>query len=158
MNHYTQILNYIYELANSDPLVNEITQGQADKAMFDKITMFPLVHISVGDFTFGDKARVLIWDVDIMVLKKRQNKNEETTDNFYFNTNEVDNLNETAAIINRLVSRLIADLAKKKIVATVIGNAEKFDEFYGNPRDGYFINLSLEVPNNEISLCQYPIV
>ena len=157
LNHYTQILNYIKELAESDPLVNEITQGQADKAMFDKITIFPLVHIHVGGFTFGESARTLIWDVTIGAMKKRQNKNEQTTDSFYFNTNEVDNFNETSAIINRLVSRLVADLEKRKINISVIGGAEKQDEMYGADKDGYVIDLSLELPNNEIALCQYPL-
>ena len=157
LNHYTEILNYIKQLADSDPLVNEVAQGQVDKKMFDKITVFPLVYISINGFEFGSEARTVIWDVDLLALKKRQNKNEETSDSFYFNTNEVDNYNETFAIINRLVSRLVSDLAKKKINVSVIGSAEKLDEFYGEERDGFAINISLEVPNNEIALCQYPI-
>tara|TARA_R110000851_G_scaffold50558_1_gene120740 strand:- start:655 stop:1131 length:477 start_codon:yes stop_codon:yes gene_type:complete len=157
MNHYTQILKYIKELAESDPLVNKVTQGEASKAMFDKITLFPLVHISVGGFSFGEDARTVIWDVIIGAMKQRQNTNEQTTDNYYLNTNEVDNFNETSAIINRLVSRINADLSKSKINVSVIGNAEKQDEEYGADKDGYVINLSLEIPNNEVNLCQYPI-
>ena len=91
-------------------------------------------------------------------MKQRQNTNEQTTDNFYLNTNEVDNFNETSAIINRLVSRINADLSKSKINVSVIGNAEKQDEEYGADKDGYVINLSLEIPNNEVNLCQYPLV
>ena len=157
MNHYTQILKYIKELAESDPLVNKVTQGEASKAMFDKITLFPLVHIYVGGFSFGEDARTVIWDVIIGAMKQRQNTNEQTTDNYYLNTNEVDNFNETSAIINRLVSRINADLSKSKINVSVIGNAEKQDEEYGADKDGYVINLSLEIPNNEVNLCQYPI-
>jgi len=157
LNHYTQLLTYIKELSDSDPLVNEVTQGEASKAMFDKITMFPLVHIYIGGFTFGTEARTLIWDVTIGALKKRDNTNEQTTDSFFFNTNEVDNFNETSAILNRLVSRMVADLSKSKIDVSVIGSADKMDEMYGEDKDGYVINLSLEIPNDTISLCQYPI-
>jgi hypothetical protein len=157
LNHYTEILIYIKELADSDPLVNKVTQGEADKKLFDKITLFPLVHIYVGGFSFGDEAKTVIWDVTIGALKKRQNTNEQTTDNFFLNTNEVDNFNTTSAILNRLVSRLSADLIKKKIKTSVIGNAEKMDEMYGSDKDGYVVNVSLEVPNNVINLCQYPI-
>ena len=157
MNHYTQILKYIKELAESDPLVNKVTQGEASKAMFDKITLFPLVHVYVAGFSFGEDARTVIWDVIIGAMNQRQNTNEQTTDNYYLNTNEVDNFNETSAIINRLVSRINADLSKSKINVSVIGNAEKQDEEYGADKDGYVINLSLEIPNNEVNLCQYPI-
>lgn len=157
MNHYTQILSYIKELADSDPLVNKVTQGEASKAMFDKVTLFPLVHISVGGFNYGENFKTLIWDVSIGALKKRDNTNEQTTDSFYFNTNEVDNFNETSAIINRLASRLNADLDKKKIKVTTAGGSDKLDEMYGADKDGYVINLSIEVPNDTISLCQYPI-
>ena len=157
LNHYTQLLTYIKELAYSDPLVNEVTQGEASKAMFDKINIFPLVHIYIGGFTFGAEARTLIWDVTIGALKQRENTNEQTTDNFFLNTNEVDNFNETSAILNRLVSRMNADLSKSKIDVSVIGSAEKMDEMYGADKDGYVINLSLEIPNDTINLCQYPI-
>jgi len=158
MNHYTQILKYIKELAESDPLVNKVTQGESDKKMFDKITLFPLVHIYVGDFSFGEEMRTVIWEVDLVALKQRNNTNEKTTDNFYLNTNEVDNFNETSAIINRLVSRINSDLSKTKIKLSVSKTAGKLDEFYGSSKDGYGIGLSLELPNNIVNLCQYPIV
>lgn len=157
LNHYTQILTYIKELADSDPLVNKVTQGEASKAMFDKITLFPLVHIYIGGFAYGEQARTVIWDVIIGAMEKRENTNEQTTDNFFLNTNEVDNFNTTFSIVNRLVSRLNADLSKKKIDVAVIGNAEKQDEMYGADKDGYVVHLSLEVPNDTINLCQYPI-
>jgi hypothetical protein len=157
MNHYTQILSYIKELAESDPLVNKVSQGEADKKMFDKITLFPLVHIYVGGFNYGDNYKTLVWDVTIGALKQRDNTNEQTTDNFYFNTNEVDNFNETAGIVNRLVGRLAADLNKKKIKVTSSGGSDKLDQMYGEDKDGFVINLSIEVPNDTINLCQYPI-
>ena len=157
MNHYTQILSYIKELADSDPLVNKVTQGEADKKLFDKITLFPLVHIYVGGFSYGENYKTLVWDVTIGALQQRNNTNEQTTDNFYFNTNEVDNFNETSGIINRLVSRLAADLDKKKIKVTSSGGSDKLDEMYGEDKDGYVVSLSIEVPNDTINLCQYPI-
>ena len=157
MNNPTYILDYIQKLAHSDPLVNEVTTDETDKAMFDKITMFPLLHISIGDFSYGDEFRTVIWQVDLLAVKVRQNKNEQTTDSFLGNTNKPDNFNETFAILNRLVSRIGADLDKKKNKVSTIGNGEPLDEFFGSQRDGFVISLSLELPNNEISLCQYPI-
>ena len=157
MNHYTEILSYIKQLADSDPLVNTVSQGEADKKLFDKVTMFPLVHIYVGGFTYGENYKSLVWEVIIGALKQRENTNEQTSDNFYFNTNEVDNFNETSAIINRLVSRLAADLNKKKIKVITSGGSDKLDEMYGEDKDGYVVSLSIEVPNDTINLCQYPI-
>ena len=74
-------------MADSDPLVNTVSQGEADKKLFDKVTMFPLVHIYVGGFTYGENYKSLVWEVTIGALKQRENTNEQTSDNFYFNTN-----------------------------------------------------------------------
>ena len=106
MNHYTQILSYIKQLADSDPLVNTVSQGEADKKLFDKVTMFPLVHIYVGGFTYGENYKTLVW---------------------------------------------------KKIKVITSGGSDKLDEMYGEDKDGYVVSLSIEVPNDTINLCQYPI-
>ena len=155
LNHYTEILTYIKGLADSDPLVNKVTEGEEDEEFFDKITLFPLVHIYLGDWSFGEGERTIIYDAQIGALKQRQNTNEQTTDSFFGNTNRVDNYNETSAILIRLVSRMSANLAKNKIYVNQTSKAKKMKQNSGNPRDGYIIELSIEVPNDTINLCQY---
>jgi len=47
MNGYTQILNYIKELA--ELLVNKVTKVELDKIDQNKKNIFPLLNISIGD-------------------------------------------------------------------------------------------------------------
>lgn len=157
LNHYTQITEFIKQLAESDPLVNKVTQGFADEIAFDKMVLYPLVHLFVSNFTLAENGSTVLWDVQIGAMKMRDVTNEITTDNYYKNTNEVDNFNETSAILIRLVSRIIAEFESKKITVSSISSAEKLALEYGKNLDGYIMGLTLEIPNTDISLCQYPL-
>ena len=157
LNHYTQITEFVKQLAESDPLVNQITQGFADEIAFDKMVLFPLVHLFVGNFSIAENGSTVLWDVQIGAMQKRDINTEVNTDSYYKNNNEVDNFNETSAILIRLVSRLIAEFESKKITVSSVSQAEKLALSYGKDLDGYIMGLTLEIPNTDISLCQYPI-
>jgi hypothetical protein len=157
LNHYTQITEFIKQLAESDPLVNKITQGLADEIAFDKMVLFPLVHLFVGNFTLAQNGSTVLWDVQIGAMQRRDTNKTVNTDTYYKNNNEVDNFNETSAILIRLVSRLIAEFESKKITVSEMSPAEKLAEDFGEDLDGYIMGLTLEIPNTDISLCQYPL-
>jgi len=157
LNHYTQITEFVKQLAESDPLVNQITQGFADEIAFDKMVLFPLVHLFVGNFSIAENGSTVLWDVQIGAMQKRDINTEVNTDSYYKNNNEVDNFNETSAILIRLVSRLIAEFESKKITVSSVSQAEKLALEYGKDLDGYVMGLTLEIPNTDISLCQYSL-
>ena len=154
LNHYTQITEFVKQLAESDPLVNQITQGFADEIAFDKMVLFPLVHLFVGNFSIAENGSTVLWDVQIGAMQKRDINTEVNTDSYYKNNNEVDNFNETSAILIRLVSRLIAEFESKKITVSSVSQAEKLALEYGKDLDGYVMGLTLEIPNTDVSLCQ----
>ena len=157
LNHYTQITEFVKQLAESDPLVNKVTQGFADEIAFDKMVLFPLVHLYVGNFSIAENGSTVLWDVQIGAMQRRDTNKKISEDTYYKNNNEVDNFNETSAILIRLVSRLIAEFESKKITVGSVSSAEKLALSYGKDLDGYIIGLTLEIPNTDISLCQYPI-
>lgn len=158
LNHYTQITEFVRQLLETDPLVNTITQGFAEELAFDKITLFPLVHLFVGNFSISDTGQVVNWDIEVTALNQRDTNKEINTDSYYKNNNEVDNFNETSAILIRLVTRIISEFESRKITVSSVSSAQKVTLDYVKDLDGYSQALTLELPNNEINLCQYPIL
>ena len=156
MNHYTQILNYIKELAESDPLVNKVTQDDVDKVDLNKMSMLPLVHIALNNGSFSNGSTVNL-TIELAALSIVVNTNEQTTDPFFLNTNEVDVYGETLAILNRIFSRMTADLSKSKIRTTQNPSYRKIESIGQNNLTGWLLTIDVEMPNNEMNLCQYPI-
>lgn len=156
LNHYTELLYYIKELADSDPLVNKVTQGEIEKIDLNKMTLFPLVHISITGGSFSNGSTVL-FNVQLGAMAVRDVNKKINTDEFFLNDNEVDNLNDTLAILNRIWTRMATDFASRDIVATENPNLEIFKEEGKNTLDGWVLNFDVELPNNVLSLCQYPL-
>ena len=156
MNHYTELLNYIKELADSDPLVNKVTQGNADEIDFNKMNLTPLVHISINAGSFTNGSSVIL-NVELAAVNVVDINKEVNTDEFYFNDNRVDNLNETMAIINRIWSRMTTDFERKNIVASENPSFDEIEGIGSNALNGWSISFNVEMPNEQLSLCQYPI-
>ena len=156
MNHYTELLNYIKELADSDPLVNKVTQGNADEIDFNKMNLTPLVHISINAGSFTNGSSVIL-NVELAAVNVVDINKEVNTDEFYFNDNRVDNLNETMAIINRIWSRMTTDFERKNIVASENPSFDEIEGIGSNALNGWNISFTVEMPNEQLSLCQYPI-
>ena len=156
MNHYTELLNYIKQLADSDPLVNKVTQGDAEEIDFNKMNLTPLVHISIGAGSFSNGSTVNL-NVELSAVSVVDINKEINTDEFYFNDNKVDNLNECLAILNRIWSRMATDFEKKNIVASENPSFDEIEGIGSNALNGWNLSFSVEMPNQQLRLCQYPI-
>jgi uncharacterized Ntn-hydrolase superfamily protein len=157
MNHYTELLNYIIELAGTDPLVNKVTQGNAEEIDFNKMNLTPLVHISIGAGSFTNGSSVVL-NVELAAVALVDVNTEINTDQFYFNNNRVDNLNECLAILNRIWSRMATDFEKKNIIASENPGFDEIEGMGSNALNGWNLSFTVEMPNKQLSLCQYPIV
>ena len=151
LNHYTELLYFIKELADSDPLVNTVTQGEFDKLDLDKMNIFPLVHISIGDASFGSST--VSFDVQIGAYSVRDINTEITTDKFWRQDNEVDNLNETLAVLNRIWNKMNKVFYEKEIKASDNPPAQQVLEEGTNMLDGWILSFSVTMPNTTILLC-----
>ncbi len=154
MNHYTELLIYLKTLFEKDPLVNVVTQGIQEKSALDKMTLFPLVNLEVsgGSFTNGS---TIVLSVTITVTDQRDVNKEINVDRFWNNDNEVDNMNETLAILNRAWSDLYRDFTREGITASE--NPSLTPVYYKGKSilDGWEISFDVSMPNKTLSLCQY---
>ena len=81
LNHYTELLRYIKQLLEADELVNTITQGDFDKIDLDKMNIYPLVHIYIGDASFSN-GQTINFNVSIGAMSARDTNKELNTDKF----------------------------------------------------------------------------
>lgn len=153
MNHYTQLLYYIKQLAETDVLVNTVTQGDFERLDLDKKNIFNLVHIflSQAQFTNGNTVN---FTVQVGAFGLRDINKEVVDDKFWLQDNEVDNLNTTLAILNRLWLKMYVDFEKNNITASENPTLEPQVFTRGNLLDGWIMTFEVEMPNTIINLCE----
>ena len=153
MNHYSQLLYYIKQLAEEDENVNHVTKGNLTEADVDKMIIPPLVNIDInsGSFTNGNTVN---FTVELACLAQRDKVNEVRTDDFWLQDNEADNLNETHAILNRIWLKMYRDFEKENITASE--NPSLTAILFGTAKvlDGWLLTFDVEMPNTTINLCQ----
>jgi len=153
MNHYTQLLYYIKQLAEADVLVNTVTQGDFERLDLDKKNIFNLVHIfiSQAQFTNGNTVN---FSVQIGAFGIRDINKEIVTDKFWLQDNEVDNMNTTLAILNRIWLKMFTDFEKNNITASENPTLEPQLFTRANLLDGWIMTFDVEMPNTIINLCE----
>jgi len=152
MNQYTQILYYIKQLAESDILINTVTQGEFDRLDLNKGNLFPLVHIAItsGGFTNGQTVK---FTIEIAALAVRDKVNETVTDKFWLQDNEVDNMNEMLAVLNRMWTIMYRDFESNDITASENPSLTPLFESKKNLLDGWLLTFDIELPNTTLYLC-----
>ena len=153
MNHYTTLLYYIKQLAEGDEFVHTVTRGKMEDVDLEKQNIYPLLHIDIldGGFTNGQTVK---FNVEIACLSIRDINNELITDKFWKQDNEVDNHNVTHAIVNRLWTSMYRDFADNNITASENPALEKITFGEVNLLDGWLLGFEVEMPNQELNLCQ----
>lgn len=154
MNQYTQILYYLKELAERDGFVNTVKQGEISELDIEKTNIYPLVNIAVtgGGFTNGS---TILFNIDLRCLTIRDINKEVVNDKFWKNDNEVDNLNETLAVLNRMWTTMYRDFDENNITASENPTLEPLIYDEKNILDGWVLTFTIEVPNTTLNLCQY---
>lgn len=152
MNQYSTLLYYIKSLADADVFVNTVTQGEQDEIDLDKATIFPLLHVSITGASFTNGSTVK-FNVQISCLDIRDVNKEVNTDKFWQHDNEVDNLNETLAVLNRVWLNMYRDFVENDITASENPSLIPLFEVRKNLLDGWQMDFDVEMPNNVISLC-----
>lgn len=152
MNGYSELLRYIKTLAERDIFINTVTQGDFQDIDIEKKNIFPLLHVQVGNATFPSDS-VIRFDCQIGAFDIRDINKGINTDKFFDNDNEVDNLNETLSVINRIWLLMLKDFEDNNITASENPTLEQFTESRKNILDGWIMTFQVEVPNTLISLC-----
>lgn len=152
MNHYSELLNYIKSLAESDWFINTIVQGDPSDAFLDKAEIYPLLQIDIdsGGFTNGN---VILFNVVLTCVQQRDTNKEEVNDRFYKNDNEVDNFNETLASLNRIWTIMFKDLCDKNITSSENPSIQKIHDSFNDRCDGWQLTFDVEMPNITLDIC-----
>lgn len=152
MNHLSQLYQYIKTIAEGDSNVNKVIKGLQSEIDLDKMIIPPLVNINItsGSFTNGNTIN---FNVELVCLAQRDINKEVRTDDFWEQDNEIDNLNETHAILNRMWLKMFRDFEKNNITASENPSLQAI--IFGTAKllDGWILTFDVEMPNNVISLC-----
>ena len=153
MNHYTELLTYIKSLAAADPFVNTVTQGDFDVIDLNKMNLYPLVHIYIGDASFTNGQSVN-FNVSIGSMNAREFVKDVNVDKFWNNDNEVDNYNETLAVLNRMWTIMFRDFQDHGITTTENPTLlKRKSELNKNSLEGWQLEFQVIMPNITLSLC-----
>jgi len=152
LNQYSELLNYLKSLADADVFINTVTKGKWDKMETFKNVKFPQCHIFIGGGGFNNGS-TLLFNVQIGVFDIRDFSKEISTDIFWGQDNEDDNINETLASLNRMWLIMLTDFEKTNITTTENPTFEFGTFEYANVLDGAILSMDIEVPNTTINLC-----
>ena len=149
MNAYTELINWLVALLNADIDVNTVTEGsEIDRIDISKKSIYPLAHIDADDVTFN--INLYTFAVSVQVLDQVDYNNEIKTDKLYNNDNRVDVYNTSLQSLRRLFSELKLN---KRIVVEGEPSVQKVSDKKNNII-GWQMNLSIQVPNDIMSICQ----
>lgn len=147
----TQLLRDILS-TNTD--VHTIVFGKlGDNEDNMKKNIYPIVNILPLGASFNSSQQNVI-TFEVSVLNQRElSKNNLVLDKFEDNDNFIDNMNVCLAVINRLVTTL--RLRNNDDQIELIGTSDALPVMYkkANILDGWYINITLALPNTQISLC-----
>jgi len=143
MTSYYDILKILKTEIEATQLVNTITQGNLDNRNINKQDLYPLCNIEVTNARFIGATIVFsitLECVDVLDISK-----EETTDLFRGNDNEIDVLNSTITILNRIFERL-----RRKIQGEQISDADLQPSFniYMDGCSGWQMTFDITIPAN----------
>lgn len=152
MNAYSTLLIYLKRLSEEDENVNRVTKGDFSEVDLDKMIIPPVVNINIlsGSFSNGNTVN---FNVELAALQQRDINKEVRTDDFWEQDNEVDNLNETHAILNRIWLKMYRDFEKNNITSSENPNLEAIIFETAKTLDGWVMTFEVEMPNDIISIC-----
>tara|TARA_R110000803_G_scaffold131141_6_gene198435 strand:- start:7291 stop:7785 length:495 start_codon:yes stop_codon:yes gene_type:complete len=152
-NQRTALLYYIKAMGESDNYINTITKYTEDEFDLDKITIYPLLNIDIGDFILPSEGNTVIFNINLSCWNIRDINSEVNTDKFWGQDNLEDNLNGTFDSLNRITKKLIRDLDNNNITSVSdISGVKQIDKGV-NLTDGYNCNFQVEMPNVTLDLC-----
>ena len=152
MNSYTQLLYYIKQLGEADIFVNTVTKSVNEDLDIYKGNLFPILNVDITSASYPSNA-VIRYTIDLTCINLRDINKEVVNDKFWEQDNEVDNLNEAQAVLNRIWLNMIRDFADNDITASE--NPSLIPLIYEgkNLYDGWQLTFDVDVPNTIINIC-----
>ena len=151
-----QVYTVIEKLKNrldANKITNKVSFGDILQIDLDKTSIYPLAHITMGDVVFSD--HIVTASVQLFCLDIVDKTNELSSDDlFYGNDNLQDVLNTQLQVVNDVQQHLRrGDLFDDKLQLITDVTANPFLDNFENELAGWAVNISIELPNTEISIC-----
>ena len=153
MNDFYKLLDKIKDSLRSNPNVNTVTFGNLMDLDLNKTSMFPLSHMVVSDVRFSE--RVMTASIEILCVDVvDDNRGENQFDDFYSNDNMMDVMNTQLAVGNLLQSEMRrGQLFTDKFQVLTDVSARPFYDRFENQLAGWGFTFTIEIPNNNTSVC-----
>jgi hypothetical protein len=151
MNAFYLVVDFLRSRLEDNPNNNTVVFGRTEDKDLYKKSIYPLTHINPVSAPMSS-SQVSYFSFEIACLDQRDISKSVATDKFEGNDNLQDNLNITYTILNDLVNyiRLQNNNYNIEIEDVSEANPILFSDF--NLLDGWFITLTLKIPNNQ-SVC-----
>jgi hypothetical protein len=145
MNEISELLNFIIERFQADSLVNTITMQSNYDLDSQKENLYLLVNINYKEADV--QTDTIIAYFEITILQQREVQPVATDSKLMFDTNLIDNLNETMAVGNKFVKYLNL---KNNLLNAELDSITRFTTIKERPAnnvDGYKFSCGISIPN-----------
>ena len=151
MNAFYLVVDFLRNRLESNPNNNTVVFGRTEDRDLYKKSIYPLTHINPVSAPMSS-SQVSYFSFEIACLDQRDISKSVATDKFEGNDNLQDNLNITYTILNDLVNYIRLQNNNYSIEIESVSDAQPiiFNDY--NLLDGWFISLTLKIPNNQ-SVC-----
>ncbi len=151
MREFYTVIDFLKNLLQEDINVHTILHGLKSTMDINKKNIFPISHIQVTNSTI--QTGYVGFTFEIVAVDLRNVSKQMVTDKWLGNDNELDNLNTTHAILNRLLTKLRNTRNDFRIELNNEPTCQPIIFEETNLLDGWRTEIELIIPNNEINVC-----
>lgn len=151
MREFYTVIDFLKSLLQEDINVHTILHGLKSTMDINKKNIFPIAHIQVTNSNI--QTGYVGFTFEIVAVDLRNVSKQMITDKWLGNDNELDNLNTTHAILNRLLTKLRNTRNDFQIELNNEPTCQPIIFEETNLLDGWRTEIELIIPNNEINVC-----
>ena len=151
MREFYTTIDFLKSLLQEDINVHTVLHGLKSTMDINKKNIFPIAHIQVTNSTI--QTGYVGFTFEVVAVDLRNISKQMVTDKWLGNDNELDNLNTTHAILNRLLTKLRNTRNDFKIELNNEPSLQPIIFEETNLLDGWRTEIELIIPNNEINVC-----
>ena len=149
MNHLSQIVDFLIAQFQANNLVNTISFVPTRTMDNDKQNIYPLVNIDyLQSDEIGDETSYVVARFQISCVMQRDIRAVKLDSKLRMDTNFIDNLNETHAILLRFLNVFRSQNLANNIDLYSQTSMTKLEDFNKNGLDGHQITIEISIPNS----------
>ena len=157
MKQYYELLDAIKNFLQDNPSINTVHEGDIFKVDLDKETVFPLANIDVTNIDFDERFNRFTVAVVVADILDETKENEKDQNNVFHGADNLQDIyNTQLSVINLLQSSL--KRGKLNELDFVLPedetvSATPFEQRFENLLAGWVLTFTVDIPNDDISVC-----